>query len=206
MKDSSKLLGFSPNRDLLFSEFRSVDFLIRRDLGFDINRDLTFDSERDLPFGIKGVNFRHFICGGCGEVVDGEATRCPKCKAAFKADDGNIFSDTDVTLSEEIEHSRMKELFGKEYEEHHEEREHQTEAAYRCRSCGSDLRYISSRRKWYCKRCRIYIGTTKRGSPKSPRRHTPSGGGGGGTKFVSGQRRRHPSEVVIVEDIRKRRR
>jgi predicted RNA-binding Zn-ribbon protein involved in translation (DUF1610 family) len=207
MKDSSKLLGFTPDRKLLFSEFRDVDFIIERDLQFDSERELQFDSQRELPFGKKGVNFRHFICGGCGEVVDGEAKRCPKCRSVFKSTDEEIKSDTKVTLSEEIEHTNMKEHFGREYVEHREEHEHQREASYRCRSCGNDLRYISSRRKWYCDRCRIYIGTSKRGSPKTTRRYQPSSGyGGGGTKFVSGQRARRPSEVVIVEDINRRRR
>jgi predicted RNA-binding Zn-ribbon protein involved in translation (DUF1610 family) len=209
MKDSSKLLGFSPNRDLYFDEFRNVDFSSQRDLLFDIDRELGFDSDRELPFGEKGVDFRHFICGGCGEVVNGEATRCPNCKALFKSDDIRVISDTKVSLSDEIEHSRMKEYFGKEYVDHHEAHEHAQEAAYRCRSCGNGLRYISSRRKWYCDRCRIYIGTARRGAPKKIHRYRQSPGrGGSGQKFVEdrSQGARRPSEVVIVEDLKRKRR
>jgi hypothetical protein len=210
MKDSSKLLGFSHNRDLYFNEFRKVDIPLRRDLLFDHERELGFDSNRELPFGRKGVDFRHFICGGCGEVVNGEATKCPNCKSLFKVEDLRIRSDTKVSLSEDIEHSRMKEYFGKEYVEHHEAHEHVREAKYRCRSCGNDLRYISSRRKWYCDRCRIYIGTAPRGRPKKVRSYQSSQRiGSGGPKFVEdrSQRPHRPSEVVIVEDIdRKKRR
>ena len=208
MKDSSKLLGFSPNRDLYFNEFRNVDFPIRRDLQFDLNRELGFDPERELPFGKKGVDFRHFICGGCGEVVNGEAKRCPNCKALFKSDEVAITSDTSVRLSEKIEHSRMREYFGDEYIEG---RRAAPRAApvYNCRSCGNDLRYISSRRKWYCDRCHIYIGTARRGGPKKVHRYTPSPGyGSSGPKFVTDrdQRARRPSEVVIVEEIDRRKR
>jgi hypothetical protein len=209
MKDSSKLLGFSPNRDLYFNEFRSVDIPIRRELLFDLNRDLGFDSERELPFGKKGVDFRHFICGGCGEVVDGDASRCPKCNSRFKVEDVRIRSDTEISLSEEIEHSRMKEYFGNEYIERSHSPAKKAQPVYNCRSCGNDLRYISSRRKWYCDRCRIYIGTAARGAPKKIHSYTPSSGyGSSGQKFVENrnQRARHPSEFVIVEDINRRKR
>lgn len=208
MKDASKLLNFNPDRELLFNTFRPVDFTVRRGLYFDIDRDLTFDSQRDLPFGKKGTKFRHFICGGCGSVVDGEAKRCPKCGAVFKGEKEFIESESEVDFSEEIRHSRMKEYFGEEYEEGTGPKR-ETRRVYRCGSCGKDLRYIRTRGKWYCDRCKIYIGATTRGGPKKVRRYTPSAGSGPkGVKFVVDQRgrTRYPSEVVIVEDINKRRR
>jgi DNA-directed RNA polymerase subunit RPC12/RpoP len=209
MKDSSKLLGFSPNRDLYFNEFREVDIPLNRELQFDTNRELGFDSDRQLPFGKKGVDFRHFICGGCGEVVDGEATRCPNCNSVFKVEDIRIRSDTEVSLSEKIEHSRMNEYFGKEYTDEAHTHPRNEAPVYSCRSCGNDLRYISSRRKWYCDRCRIYIGTAPRGQPRKVRSYQSSQRiGSGGPKFVEdrSQRPSRPSEVVIVEDIDKRKR
>lgn len=209
MKDSSKLLGFSPNRDLYFNEFRAVDIPLRRDLQFDLNRELGFDPQRELPFGRKGVDFRHFICGGCGAVVNGEATRCSSCQSLFKVEDVRIRSDTKVSLSEEIEHSRMKEHFGKEYTMEVHTHPQKKAPSYNCRSCGNDLRYISSRRKWYCDRCRIYIGTAPRGRPKKVRSYQSSQRiGSGGPKFVEdrSQGPRRPSEVVIVDDINKRKR
>jgi ribosomal protein L37AE/L43A len=207
MKDSSKLLGFNQNRDLYFNEFRSVDFPIRRDLQFDENRNLSFDSERDIPFGKKGVEFRHFICGGCGKVVNGEAKRCPKCRATFKGDEQRVLSSIDVRLSKEIEHSSMKEHFGDEYieERMHEHEKHPT---YRCRSCGNNLRYVSGQGKWYCDRCKIYIRTSRRGSPRKKRTYTPRAATASGVKFVPDQRPRRyrASDVVVVEDINRRKR
>jgi DNA-directed RNA polymerase subunit M/transcription elongation factor TFIIS len=208
MKDSTKLLGFNLNRRLLFSEFRGVDFSSQRDLLFDLNRDLLFDSDRDLPFGEKGVDFRHFICGGCGTVVNGEAVSCPKCKAHFKSDEESIYSDTIVSRSEDVAHSKMKEYFGKEYTEQHTSHPHKP-SKYRCRSCGSNIRYIQSRGKWYCDRCRIYIGVSRKGAPKKvPRYRQSAGVGTSGVKFAQDRnaRKRYPSEVVVVEDLKRRRR
>lgn len=208
MKDASKLLNFNPDRELQFNAFRPVDFTIRRGLYFDIDRDLSFDSQRDLPFGKKGTKFRHFICGGCGSVVDGEAKRCPKCGAVFKSDEEAMESESKVDFSEEIRHSRMREYFGEEYEEGIESKR-EASVVYRCGSCGNNLRYIRTREKWYCDRCKIYIGATTRGAPKKVHRFTPSAGSRpGGVKFVVDQRarRRYPSEVMIVEDLNKRKR
>ncbi len=211
MKDSSKLLNFNQNRPLKFKTFRKLGFSSRRKLLFDIDRSLSFDHERNLPFGRKGVKFRHFICGGCGATVVGDAESCPKCKSTFKVEERRVISSSKVSLSERIKHSRMKTFFGEEYKM--QKRKEPREApVYRCGSCGSNLRYLRDRGKWYCDRCRIFIGTAPRGQPKKVRTYTPTGGygggGGGGTKFVAGSRthRTYPSEVVIVEDMSKRRR
>lgn len=209
MKDASKLLNFNPDRELLFNTFRPVDITVRRGLYFDIDRNLSFDSQRDLPFGKKGTRFRHFICGGCGSVVDGEAKRCPKCRAVFKGEKVSIESESKVDFSEQIRHSRMKEYFGEEYKEGIRPPEGRRQQVYRCRSCGNTLKYVPKQRKWYCSRCRIYIGITTRGAPKKVHRYTSSAGTGPrGVKFVVDQRgrKRYPSEVVIVEDINKRKR
>jgi predicted amidophosphoribosyltransferase len=209
MKDSSKLLGFDLNRKLLFSEFRRVDFPSRRKLYFNLDRKLAFDSQRKLPFGRKGIDFRHFVCGRCGTTVDGEAKRCPGCKAVFRKTEEQISSDTKVRPSRDIKHSKMNKLFGDEYTEKKKPPPDRRQLGYRCSSCGNNLRYISSHRKWYCDRCRIYIGTSQRGSPRKIRRYSPPArAGGSGTKFVEERekRKRYPSELVIVEDLNKKKR
>lgn len=207
MKDTTKLLNFNPDRNLQFNVFRDVDFQMRRNLTFNIDRELTFDSERELTFGKKGVSFRHFACGRCGEVVEGDAIRCPNCGVVFEVEEESIGSDTRVRLSEEIEHSKMKQYFGEEYKER--VRSETRGPTYRCGSCGKLLRYIRERGKWYCDRCKIFIGVTPRGAPKTYHRFTSHAGGGpGGVKFIETERRRPPrsGEVVIVEDLNRRRR
>ena len=207
VKDTTKLLNFNPDRRLLFNEFRRVGITLRRDLFFDSNRGLSFDSERDLGFGEKGVTFRHFACGNCGEVADGAAPKCPKCGAWFVSEETQVKSDTVVKASHGATHTKMAEHFGAEYKMGLRNPPKQ-QPRYHCNSCGSDLRYIQSRRKWYCDRCKVYIGTTTRGQPRPRRIYTPRGGGAGGVKFSSSprDRQRHPGEVVIVEDINRKRR
>lgn len=207
MKDTTKLLNFNPNRSLQFDPNRSVDIELRRGLMFDTDRDLSFDFQRTLPFGDHGVSFRHFACGNCGAVVDGSAPQCPKCRAWFISEKTQIESDTRVTLSEDVDHSSMTKHFGSEYQEQ-PARLTREPPRYRCNACGNSLRYIQSRRKWYCDRCRLYIGTSQQGQPRTPRQYVPQGGSAGGVKFTTSQggRQRHPGEVVIVEDINRRRR
>lgn len=207
MKDTTKLLNFNPDRRLLFNEFRRVGIPLRRDLIFDSNRDLSFDSQRDLRFGKEGVTFRHFACGNCGQVVDGAAPKCPKCGAWFVTEGEEVKSDTEVKASHGVEHSKMAEHFGDDYQERKKTAPPQ-HPRYRCNSCGADLRYIQSRRKWYCDRCKVYIGTSTQGRPRPRRIYQPTGGGAGGVKFTptSESRPRYPGEVVIVEDINKKRR
>jgi len=207
MKDTTKLLNFDPDRRLLFNEFRRVDIPMRRNLIFDTDRELSFDSQRDLKFGKKGVTFRHFACGNCGQVVDGSAPKCPTCGAWFVTEETPVKSDTQVVASEGATHSGMKEHFGDEYQERAKSQPAQ-HPRYRCNSCGGDLRYIQSRRKWYCDRCKVYIGTSTQGRPRPRRVYQPRGGGAGGVKFStsSGGGARRPGEVVIVEDMERERR
>jgi predicted RNA-binding Zn-ribbon protein involved in translation (DUF1610 family) len=209
LKDSSKLLGFDKNRTLWFHSFRTVDFPLKRKLTFDSERTLDFDSDRDLPFGKKGVSFRHFICGNCGNVVDGEVARCPGCRAKFRSDEKMVKSTTQVELSEEIQHSKMKQYFGEEYEEQRRSKTTE-EAIYRCGSCGRILRFIRQRGMWYCDRCKIYIPTTTIGAPRNLHKHASSRSqyGTSGVKFIVEPRnqRQYPSEVVIVDDLRQKRR
>jgi ribosomal protein L37AE/L43A len=207
MKNTTKLLNFNPDRKLLFNEYRRVDIPLRRDLIFDTDRELSFDSERDLPYGERGVTFRHFACGNCGQVVEGSAPKCPKCGAWFVSEETQVISDTKVKASLGATHSGMTEHFGAEYKMGLRSPPKQ-QPRYHCNSCGSDLRYIQSRRKWYCDRCKVYIGTSTRGPPKPRRVYQPRGGGAGGVKFSSspGGRQRRPGEVVIVEDIDRKRR
>ncbi len=209
MRDSSKLLNFDLNRQLLFTVFRPVEFPTQRDLLFDLDRSLSFDSRRVLPFGKKGVDFRQFVCGRCGVVVPGDAQRCPNCEGLFASEDEPITSTTRVRPSENVAHSKMKDYFGEEYRESVGPAAKRRPPTYHCNSCGNNLRYITARGKWYCDRCRIYYGTASRGGPKKPHRFTPHAGGGpGGVKFAGGQsgRRAYPSEVVMVEDLNKKRR
>ncbi len=209
MKDITKLLNFDPDRRLLFNEFRRVDFSWQRNLLFDSNRELSFDSHRDLGYGKKGVTFRHFACGNCGQVVDGAAPKCPKCGAWFVSEETQVKSDTEVKPSQGATHSKMKEYFGDEYTMGLRSPPKQ-QPRYNCNSCGSDLRYIQSRRKWYCDRCKVYIGTSTQGRPKPRRIYSPRGGGGGtgGVKFSTSPRgqQRRPGEVMIVEEINRKRR
>ena len=208
MKNSSKLLNFDLNRQLEFSVFRGVGFSSQRDLHFDLNRSLSFDSQRILPFGKKGVDFRQFVCGRCGVIVDGEAERCPNCKARFLSDEEPIESSTLVKSSKKVTHSKMEEYFGEEYVEEVKPPPIRRAPVYRCPSCGKNLRYIPPQKKWYCSRCKIYIGTTPRGRPKPVRAYTPrAGAASGGVKFIVEQRgSRRPSEVVIVEELNRRKR
>lgn len=207
MKDTTKLLNFNPDRKLLFNEFRRVGITLQRDLLFDSDRTLSFDSGRDLGFGDKGVTFRHFACGNCGEVVDGAAPKCTKCGAWFVTEETAVKSDTKVKESHDVAHTGMKEHFGEEYRMGLRSPPKQ-QPRYHCNSCGGDLRYIQSRRKWYCDRCKVYIGTSTQGRPRPRRVYQPRGGGAGGVKFSSSPRgqQRRPGEVVIVEEINKKRR
>jgi hypothetical protein len=206
MKDTTKLLNFNPDRKLVFPEFRQVDINLKRDLTFDSERNLEFDPQRELKFGKKGVTFRHFACGNCGQVVDGAAPKCTKCGAWFVTEETAVKSDTEVKTSNGATHTKMKDHFGEEYKMGLRSQTKQ-QPKYHCNSCGGDLRYIQSRRKWYCDRCKVYIGTSK-GRPKPRRVYQPRGGGTGGVKFTPTpqERARRPGEVVIVEDINRKRR
>ena len=84
LKDSSKMLNFSPTRALGFERFRFVDVNPNRPLGFDPGRPLSFDLNRDLKFRKRGVVFRGYICPVCQASVDRHASECDECGALFE--------------------------------------------------------------------------------------------------------------------------
>lgn len=80
----TKLLNFSPQRELGFDLDRNLHFSSDRDLLFDSDRSLDFDPNRDLGFGKRGIIFRGYVCSVCKALVNPMAAECNECGAVFE--------------------------------------------------------------------------------------------------------------------------